>query len=121
MPYKDLPVIAGADDTEGGTQPGAEPAEGAPPATADATPPAASPAPASDGPWAKDLAENFEDPATRAAVDEFLRTTVQPHVTKLEQATAPNRDAEKLWNDFRESPVETYLAVSGELFGEGRI
>jgi hypothetical protein len=51
-------------------------------------------------------------------VDEFLRTTVQPRVTQLEQATAGNRHAERLYQDFTERPEDTYYSVTQELFGD---
>ncbi len=70
------------------------------------------------GPWAKDLEASFDDPDVRARVDEFLRQTVQPRVTQLEQTTKPNRDALKLWDAFQENPVQTYVQVAAELFGE---
>lgn len=77
------------------------------------------PAPApSDTPWAADLETLFEDPAVRGQVDGFVREKIQPYVTQLEQATQVNRDAERLWNDFRETPVDTFGAVAVELFGD---
>jgi hypothetical protein len=73
---------------------------------------------ATSTPWQKDLEAKFNDPAQRQAVDEFLRETVQPHVTKLEQDSVPNRDAQQLWDDFTQNPIDTYRAVTTELFGE---
>lgn len=86
-----------------------------------ATTPEPTPAPASaasatlSSPWADDLRKTFDDPAVQAQVDGFLRETVQPHVTKLEQATVTNRRAEALWNDFMENPQETLLSVTEEI------
>lgn len=81
--------------------------------------PEQTPEPASsDGPWAADLASKFDDPAVRAQVDGFLRETIQPYVTQLEQQTQPNRDALRLWSDFGEDPNGTFTAVARELYGE---
>lgn len=70
------------------------------------------------GPWANDLAKVFEDEGVRGQVDSFLRSTVQPHVTRLEQASQVNEDAAKLYADFQDNPGGTYLAVTEELFGD---
>lgn len=80
--------------------------------------PAPTPEVPADTPWAQDIAAQFDDPATRAAVDGFLREKVQPYVTQLEQSTQVNRDAERLWNDFTSEPVDTFGAVAVELFGQ---
>lgn len=80
-------------------------------------PPAAAPV-SSDSPWSKDLATTFTDEAQRAQVDQFLRETVQPYVTQQEQKASEAGDAIKLWNDFGESPLDTYAAVTKELFGD---
>lgn len=93
----------------GGSAP--DPAPEPDPAPPEATPPA-------PGPWASDLEAAFEDEATRGQVDAFLREKIQPRVTELEQATAGNRNAEKLWTDFSERPVETFVTVANELFGD---
>jgi hypothetical protein len=66
-------------------------------------------------PWSKDLETAFADENVRAQVDAFLRQTVQPHITQLEQATRPNRDAQRLYDAFRENPIETYVAVAQEI------
>lgn len=70
------------------------------------------------GPWARDLEATFADPEVRQAVDGFLRSTVQPHVTKLEQQTADLADAQQLYTDLLEKPGETFLALTQELFGD---
>lgn len=70
------------------------------------------------GPWADALNEKFPDPAQRAAVDEFLRGDIQPYITKLEQATATDRNAQRLWDDFTQNPNETFFSVAEELYGE---
>ena len=80
--------------------------------------PPASDSQSSGSPWSSDLETRFEDEAIRSQVDEFLRETVQPHVTKIEQDSATNRDANRLWNDFAEEPIETYVAVTKEIFGD---
>ncbi len=76
----------------------------------DATPP-------NPGPWSADLEAAFDDPNQRAAVDAFLREKVQPRVTQLEQQSAPNRAAERLYDDFTQNPVDTYYSVTEELYG----
>jgi hypothetical protein len=97
------------------TEPAAEPTPAEPVAE-----PAAPPSPPATSPWDADLANRFEDPAQREAVNEFLRATVQPYVTRLEQESAGNRNANRLWEDFREQPADTFLSVAQELFGEDR-
>jgi hypothetical protein len=89
-----------------------------PPVPADAPPPVAEPAAPTpgDGPWAAALAENFTDPDQRAAVDQFLRETVQPHVTRVEQSRTP--EAEELYNALNENPAEAFMAITTELWGE---
>lgn len=82
------------------------------------TPPAA-PAPViGTGPWAADLAAQFTDAEIRGQVDQFMRERVQPHTTKLEQEVAASKDAMNLWKQFEENPVDAYVAVTHELFGE---
>lgn len=76
------------------------------------------PAPAGDSPWAADLAGIVPDEALRGNVDGYLREKWQPRVTQLEQQVAASRDASRLYEDLRESPVETYLAMTEQLFGE---
>lgn len=70
------------------------------------------------GPWAAQIAERFTDPDIAGQVDAFLRETVQPHVTKLEQSTADLQDAQRLYEDLTSSPAETYVAITAELFGD---
>ena len=69
------------------------------------------------GPWASDLAELFPDENTRTQVDGFLRTKVQPHVTQLEQKSKDLELAGQLYSDLQDSPAETYLAITEEIFG----
>lgn len=76
------------------------------------------PAPELTGPWADQLKSSFEDPDQQAAVDAFLRSTVQPYVTKLEQSAADLTDAQRLYDDLNQNPGETFLAIAEELFGE---
>lgn len=80
-------------------------------------PQAPTPQPQSDSPWASDLNEFFEDPEVRTRADEFVRTKVQPYVTRLEQSQAPE-GAVDLFTDFQEAPQETFLAVAAELYGD---
>lgn len=72
----------------------------------------------SGGPWQSDLDATFQDPSVKAQVDEFLRSTVQPHVTKLEQSQAETKIASELYSDLQERPGETFLAITSELFGD---
>jgi hypothetical protein len=111
-----MPDEPGAADDRSVNPPAAEP-EVTSPEPAVVTSPEPADASTPDGPWSKDLETAFADPAQRAAVDEFLRQTVQPHVTRLEQDSAANRNANRLWNDFTESPNETFLSVATELYG----
>lgn len=101
----DEPPAGGATDESDPSPEPAPAAEQAPPA----------PAP---GPWADDLASAFADEIVRAQVDGFLREKVQPRVTELEQATAGNRRANDLYQDFSDKPVETFVTVASELFDE---
>lgn len=82
-----------------------------------AAPPTEAPADLT-GPWADQLKASFDDPAEQAKVDAFLRATVQPYVTKLEQSTADLQDAQRLYDDLNNSPGETFLAITEELFGD---
>lgn len=112
MPF----VVYDPNDVPAAT-PAPEPAAVAPPAPAAPAPP--QPAPAGDGPWAQDLAALFPDEQVRSQVDLFLRGKVQPHVTQLEQQSAPARE---LWQDLQsEDQAEalgTYIAVAEQLYGE---
>ena len=74
--------------------------------------------PAADTPWANDLAEIFADDSTRSQVDEFLRSKIQPYITKLEQESAPDRNAARLWDAFHSDPIATYEQVTREIYGE---
>lgn len=101
--------------------PGAGSGGGEPPAVVPepvATPPAEPAAPAGDAPWAADLAALGLDETGLASVDGYLRQKWQPHVTQLEQAATTSRHASELYDDFRQSPLETYLAVGEQLFEE---
>lgn len=89
----------------------------APPAPV-AAPAAPPPAPAGAAPWAADLASLFPDEATRTAVDGFVRSKVQPYTTQLEQKVAGLSDAERLYNDITQNPLDTYVAITTEMFGE---
>lgn len=93
-----------------GQDPAAQPA----PTPAAATPPA----PVGDGPWAQDLALLFEDESTRTRVDQFLRTKIQPHTTKLEQDLAAQRDAVELWSQLTDAPADAYADITQQLLGD---
>lgn len=69
------------------------------------------------GPWSNDLESRFTDPGVRGQVDEFLRTTVQPHVTRIEQDHAKYQPAHQLYDDLMQNPQDTWLAVTSELYG----
>jgi hypothetical protein len=92
--------------------PSAEPAVASTPTTAP------DPSPVGTGPWAQDLALLFPDEATRGTVDSFLRTKVQPHTTQLEQQVAGTKDAMHLWTDLNSDPINTYVALTRELWGD---
>lgn len=68
-----------------------------------------------DSPWKADLETRFPDPAQRVAVDEFLRGTVQPRITKLEQDYAQTGSARELWDAFNDDPAATYIALGEQL------
>ena len=74
----------------------------------------------STAPWDADLEERFDDPDVREAVSEYLQDTIQPHITKLEQASSGDRQAQQLWDAFQENPIETYKEVTRELYGDER-
>lgn len=71
---------------------------------------------AGSGPWAAQLAQF--DETTRSSVDQFIRTSVQPYVTQLEQKNAQAQDAIRLYSSLNEAPAETYLQITSELFGD---
>jgi hypothetical protein len=66
-----------------------------------------------EAPWAADLAARFGDEETRQAVDEFLRETVQPHVTRIEQSA---QVANELLQDFAEKPEQTLAEIASEVY-----
>lgn len=70
------------------------------------------------GPWAKDLEEFFTDPTERTRVDQFMREKYQPHVTKLEQDSAPAR---ALYDDLIADPVQTIADLTGEIYGDNGV
>lgn len=93
---------------------GTQEPEAVEPSTPEPTP--AAPSNENPTPWNDDLAQAFTDEAVRAQVDQFLRSTVQPYVTNLEQATQQDRDARRLWEDFNTRPEATFASVARELF-----
>lgn len=68
-------------------------------------------------PWDADIQAAFDDPAQREAVSAFMREKYQPYVTKLEQDSAPNRDATRLYESFVEDAPGTFTAVANEIYG----
>lgn len=89
-----------------------------PAATAPAPTPPATAAPAGTGPWANDLAALFPDEAVRGQVDGFLRAKVQPYTTGLEQRVAEREEAARLWSNLNDNPIDTYVAMTTEMFGK---
>lgn len=69
-------------------------------------------------PWQDQLESTFEDEETRQQVDDFLRGSVQPYVTQLEQRTQVPDEAQRLYNDLSENPGETYVSLTAEMFGD---
>jgi hypothetical protein len=87
------------------------------------TEPSTAAAPASQGnaPWSNDLNTRFADETVRAQVDQYMRESVQPHVTQLEQKVSEYgkyENAHKLWDDLSADPQQTWLAVTAELYGD---
>lgn len=73
---------------------------------------------ASTTPWSDDLEAAFEDEDLRSKVNEFLGDKVQPYVTRIEQEARPSRDATRLWDQFNDQPVDTFVQVGTELWGK---
>lgn len=101
---------------QGQPTPGQDPQE--PAATVPAPTAPAPAAPAGTGPWANDLAALFPDEAERGRVDGFIRSKVQPYTTTLEQRVAESQDATRLWSNLNDNPIDTYVAMTTEMFGE---
>ena len=98
---------------DGGAQAAQEPAPDQQPTQVDRQP-----TQAPEAPWSGDLQQRFPDEQVRTQVDQYVRETVQPYITRLEQESADDRYAKKLWTDFTENPVDTYLSVTQEMFGD---
>ena len=79
------PVAPAQDPPQESTPAAVQPAPEAAPAPTPA-------APSQGSPWDADLASTFEDEATRQKVSEYLGQKVQPHVTRLEQASKAGRE-----------------------------
>jgi hypothetical protein len=92
-----------------------EPGATAPPAV---TPPA-EPAEPAAGPWAADLEAYFEDPTARSQADKYLREKIQPRMTQLEQQQSEYAPAREFFDDLRQDPVNTTLALIAELYDDG--
>lgn len=69
------------------------------------------------GPWAADLASLGLDEQSLAAVDEYMRSKVQPRITQLEQKSSVAENAQRFYEDFNSDPLNTYIAVTEEVFG----
>jgi hypothetical protein len=98
---------------------GTEQTEGTQPEVQDQTTSAVptSPQPQSQGatgPWAQDVAAQFDDPEVQARVSEFLGQKVQPYVTRIEQDA---KVAQEFVKEFQDAPGETFLEVATELYG----
>jgi hypothetical protein len=72
----------------------------------------------SASPWDPDLQERFDDPAVRKRVDQFMREKVQPYVSRLEQESAPDRNASRLWEAFHADPYTTHEQITREIYGD---
>lgn len=72
-------------------------------------------APPNPGPWDNDLAGLGLDDASRATVDAYLRGTIQPRMTQLEQSAAAARQAQTLMDDLVADPNATMEALAAEL------
>lgn len=77
-------------------------------------------------PWQADILATFNDEATQDAVDNFLRSRVQPRVTQLEQERAAaeqqyaeTQDARQLMESFQRDPVKTFNDVKQQLIDLG--
>ncbi len=103
-----------------GAAPGTAPEGGQVPEPAAPVPAQPAAAGQGAGPWAADLETRFQDPEQRAAVDQYLREVWQPRVTQLEQTAAEARTAKELYDDFNNDPLNTYLAITTELFDDQR-
>lgn len=92
------------------------------PEPAAVTPPEPVPTPAAgDAPWSQDLVSLFPDEAVRGQVDQYLRTKVQPHTTKLEQQVAAAQNATALYTDLQADPVGTFTAIGEQLFEDEQV
>lgn len=109
------PVIPGQDPAlqTQAPAPAAEPVTPAPPAA-----PAAPQQYQSTGPWAQDLQQTFTDPQIAADVDAFLRSRVQPHMTKLEQQYAETEAARQLYQAYETDAEAANVAVNRSLYGD---
>lgn len=98
----------------------AQPVEGQDqePTVAAPTPAPAAQTPVGAGPWATDLAQRFQDEGTRSQVDQFIREKVQPYTTQLEQKAAASENALALWSAFEANPLDAYVSVTTDMFGE---
>lgn len=94
-----------ADGGSGGSEP---PAQNAPVAPQQATPPAT--------PWAESLGRAFPDEAVRGQVDQYLRSEIQPYVTRREQELGEVSGVwDNLWNE--DTTIPTYLSLAESIYG----
>lgn len=83
-----------------------------------ATPPApAAPEVHPTGPWDESLSRAFPDEATRGQVDQYLRSEIQPYITRKEQELG---QVGEIWNALwdQEQTYPTYLELAGALYGD---
>jgi hypothetical protein len=67
-------------------------------------------------PWADDLTRAFPDEGQRGQVDQFLRSTVQPYITRKEQEIG---EVSKVWNQLWDEDMTfpTFLELGAQLYG----
>lgn len=77
--------------------------------------PAASESP--QAPWAQSLAQAFPEEDHRARVDQYIRSEIQPYITRREQELGQVGDIwDSLWDE--DQSVVTYLELANSIYGE---
>lgn len=98
-----------SDEPVAGDEAAAAAAEAAAAATQEQTPAA--------GPWDESLARAFPDEAMRGQVDQYLRSEIQPYITRKEQELGEVGTVwNQLWDENESFP--TYLELANTLYGE---
>lgn len=86
-------------------------------AAADAAAAAAAASQEPSTPWNESLARAFPDEAVRGQVDQYLRSEIQPYVTRKEQELGEVATVwGQLWDENQSFP--TYLELANTLYGE---